>query len=360
MQLCLIVVRLKASRVAFIPYFFMCALCIWGDIEFDGGSIMRLTRIVKILALSIFISTSISAQNYPANPVRVVVPLAPGGGVDAIIRMVAPKLSDTWAQPVTVENQVGAGGTVGTSMVAKAAADGYTLLASSNAHVVSTALRKNLPYDPLKDFVPVAPLTNQGYVLVVGRDAGIKNVGDLIAMAKSKPGELKFTSAGIGSGTHLMAEKFNVDAGIKMMHIPTAGAGAANKEVFEGRITYWFSSLTPALPHIREGRLLALGVSSAKRLSSMPDLPTVAEAGLLGFESTLWYGVWAPAGTSNAVVDTIAKGIAQVLAAPDISARIAKSGAETMNMTSAEFARFVHSEAEGVARTVKAAGIKAQ
>ena len=321
---------------------------------------MRLARILAVLAVDICLCAGTFAQTFPAKPVRVIVAPAPGSGVDAIIRMVAPKLSETWGQPVTVENHVGAGGTVGAGMVAKSPADGYTLLAHSSAHVVSAALRTNLPYDPLKDFVPVAPLTNQAYVLVVGKQAGIKTVGELIAAAKSRPGELKFTSAGIGSGTHLMAEKFNVDAGVKMVHVPTAGAGAANDEVIAGRITYWFSSITPALPHIREGRLLALGVSTAKRLSAMPEMPTVAEAGLPGFDSTLWYGVWAPAGTPDAVVDKIAKDIARALAAPDVRERLAKLSAETMSMTPAEFARFVRSEAESVARIVRAAGIKPQ
>lgn len=321
---------------------------------------MSLTRNLALVAAGSCLCGVAFAQSYPASPVRVIVPLAPGGGVDAVIRMLAPKLSESWRQSVTVENHVGAGGTVGSGVVAKSAADGYTLLVHSNAHVVSTALRTNLPYDPLKDFVPVAPLTSQAYVLVVGKESGIKTVRELIAAAKSKPGELKFTSAGIGSGTHLMAERLNVDAGVKLVHVPTAGASVANDEVIAGRITYWFSSITPALAHIRDGRLLALGVSSAKRLSTMPELPTVAEAGVPGYDATLWYGVWAPAGTPVAVVDKISKDIARVLAAPDVRERLAKLGAETMSMTPAEFARFVQSEAESVARIVKAAGIKPQ
>ena len=321
---------------------------------------MRLTRNLALVAAGNCLCAVVFAQSYPASPVRVIVPLAPGGGVDAVIRMVAPKLSESWGQPVTVENQVGAGGTAGSGVVAKSTADGYTLLANSNAHVVSAALRTNLPYDPLKDFVPVAPLTSQAYVLVVGKESGIKTVRELIAAAKSKPGDLKFTSAGIGTGTHLMAEKFNVDAGVRLVHVPTAGASAANDEVIAGRITYWFSSITPALPHIREGRLVALGVSSAKRLSTMPELPTVAEAGVPGFDATLWYGVWAPAGTPTAVIDKISKDIARALAAPDVRERLAKLSAETMSMAPDEFARFVQSEAESVARIIKAAGIKPQ
>jgi tripartite-type tricarboxylate transporter receptor subunit TctC len=321
---------------------------------------MKFARIWAVIVASICLCAGTFAQTYPANPVRVIVPLAPGGGVDAIIRMVAPKLSDSWGQPVLVENQVGSGGSVGTGIVAKSPADGYTLLSSSNAHVVSAALRTNLPYDPLKDFVPIAPLTSQAYVLVVGKDSGIKTVRELITAAKSKPGELKFTSAGIGSGTHLMAEKLNVNAGVRLVHVPTAGASAANDEVIAGRITYWFSSITPALPHIRDGRLLALGVSSMKRLSTMPELPTVAEAGISGFDATIWYGVWAPAGTPGTVVDKISKDIARALAASDVRERLAKLSAETMSMTPAEFARFVQSEAKSVARIVKAAGIKPQ
>ena len=240
------------------------------------------------------------------------------------------------------------------------AAGRHTLLANSSAHVVSAALLTNLSYDPLKDFVPVAPLTSQAYVLVVGKGSGFATMRDLIAAAKAKPGELTFTSAGIGSGTHLLAEKFNLDAGVRMIHVPTAGAGAANKEIIEGRITYWFSSLTPALPHLREGRLLALAVSGGKRMAGVPDVPTVAEAGISGFDSGLWYGIWAPAGIPNAIVDKIARDVSRALAMPESREHIAKSGAEAMSMTPAEFAHFVRGEAESAARIVKAAGIKPQ
>jgi len=250
-----------------------------------------------------------NGNQYPAKPVRVIVPPAPGSGVDAIVRMVAPKLSETWGQPVTVENHVGAGGTVGAGMVAKSPADGYTLLAHSSAHVVSAALRTNLPYDPLRDFVPIAPLTSQAYVLVVGKQAGIKTVGDLIAAAKSRPGELKFTSAGIGTGTHLMAEKFNVDAGVKMVHVPTAGAGAGNGS---NRGTHHLLVLFDHARLAAHSRGQASCVRREQREAPERDageVPTVAEAGLPGYDSTLWYGVWAPAGTPNAVVEKIAKDV---------------------------------------------------
>ena len=321
---------------------------------------MKLAGILALLAIDVCLCSEAIAQTYPTKPVRVVVAPAFGSGVDAVVRMVTPKLSETWSQPVVVDNRPGAGGTIGSGIVAMAAADGYTLLAHSSAHVVSASLRSSLPYDPLKDFTPVAPLTSQAYILVVGKPSGIKSVRELIAAAKARPGELKFTSAGIGTGTHLMAEKFNVEAGVKLTHVPTTGGAAGNEEVVAGRVTYWFSSITPALPYIRDGRLLVLGVSSAKRLSTMPEIPTVAEAGLPGYDSTLWYGMWAPAGTPKAVVERIAGGITHALATLDVRDHLAKLSAEVMSMTPVEFARFVRGEAENVARIVKTAGIKPQ
>ena len=321
---------------------------------------MRIVGMIAVFTIAMSAGTALLAQTYPAKPVRVIVPFAPGGGLDAIMRMVASSLSGLWGQTVAVENQVGAGGTVGSATVAKSPPDGHTLLANSSAHVVSAALLTNLSYDPLKDFVPVAPLTSQAYVLVVGKGSGFATMRDLIAAAKAKPGELTFSSAGIGSGTHLLAEKFNLDAGVRMIHVPTAGAGAANKEIIEGRITYWFSSLTPALPHLREGRLLALAVSGGKRMAGVPDVPTVAEAGISGFDSGLWYGIWAPAGIPNAIVDKIARDVSWALAMPESREHIAKSGAEAMSMTPAEFAHLGRGEAESAARIVKAAGIKPQ
>ena len=301
-----------------------------------------------------------SAEVYPTRPVRMVIATAAGSGVDSIARMVAPKLSEAWNQPVVVDNRTGEGGTIAAGLVAKATPNGYTLLTHSSAHIVSASLRANLPYSPLKDFVPVAPLTSQAYVLVVGKQAGINSVKELIASAKAKPGTFDFTSAGIGSGTHLMAEKFNVAAGIRLGHVPTVGAAAGNEAVISGRALYWFSSITPATPHIREGRLAVLGVSSAKRLSAMPNVPTVAEAGLPGYDATLWYGLWAPAGTPKAVVEKISEDVARALRAPDVSDRLAKLSAEAMRMTPVEFSRFVHAEARDVAQTVKLAGIRPQ
>lgn len=321
---------------------------------------MKVAGIFAILAVQICVCAGAVAETYPARPVRMVVATALGSGVDAIARMLAPKLSEAWSQHVVIDNRTGDGGTAGPALVAKSTPDGYTLLAHSSAHIVSASLRANLPYSPLKDFVAVAPLTSQAYIMVVGKQAGISTVKDLIAAAKAKPGELKFASAGIGSGTHLMAEKFNVGAGIKLDHVPTAGAAAGNEAVISGRATYWFSSITPAMQFIRDGRLVVLGVSSAKRLSAMPNVPAVAEAGLPGYDSALWYGLWAPAGTPKAVIEKISKDVQRALATPEVRDQLAKLSAEAMIMTPGEFARFVQAEAKDVAQIVNAAGIKPQ
>jgi tripartite-type tricarboxylate transporter receptor subunit TctC len=316
--------------------------------------------LMAVLGSSPVEAKTAAAEIYPTRPVRMVVATAMGSGVDSIARMVAPKLSEAWKQPVVVDNRAGEGGTIAAELVAKSTPNGYTLLTHSSAHIVSASLRANLPYSPLNDFAPVAPLTSQAYLLVVSKQAGIDSVKDLIAAAKVKPGAFNFTSAGIGSGTHLMAEKFNVGAGIRLGHVPTVGAAAGNEAVISGRALYWFSSITPATPHIREGRLVVLGVSGAKRLTAMPNVPTVAEAGLPGYDAKLWYGLWAPAGTPKAVVEKLSKDVARALAAPDVRDQLAKLSAEAMSMTPIEFARFVGAEARDVAQTVKLAGIKPQ
>jgi len=293
-------------------------------------------------------------------PVRVIVPFTAGSGLDIVARMLSQKLTEFWGQPVAVENHIGVGGTVGAGVVAKSPPDGYTLLVNTTAHAVNVALYSKLPYDPVKDFVDVSPLVAQPYVLVAGTSAGIKTVSDLIAAAKAKAGQLKFGSAGTGSGTHMIAEKFRFAAGIDVVHLPNKGGPEANADAIAGRVTYWFPPIAVALPQVREGRLLAVGMSSARRSSLLPDVPTIAETGLAGFEDTIWYGMWAPAATPAEVVNQLSKDVARALATPDVRDRLSKLGAVPMNMTPAEFARFVRSEIDGAVRVVKAAGITPQ
>jgi len=318
------------------------------------------------IALGFVCSLALMLQNsddYPMKPVRLIEPFGAGGGPDLVSRALAQKLTELWGQPVTVENIPGAGATAGPSQVAKSAADGYTLLVNTSAQAYSAALLKNLPYDPLKDFIPVAPLTSQPYVLVTGKRTGVTTVGELVAAAKAQPGYLKFGSTGRGTGSHLGIEKFNLAAGIKAVHVPALPSDAIADtiaNVVAGRTDYFLAPIQLALVDIRAGRLRALGVSTMKRSSLLPEVPTIAEAGVTGFDWPIWYGVWAPAGTPAPVVDRLAKDIARALAAPDLSEWLAKHGAEPMNMTQPEFARFVLSESESAAHLTEAAGIKPQ
>ena len=270
-------------------------------------------------------------------------------------RTLAPKLSELWGQPVTVENHPGAGATAGPAQVAKSPADGYTLLLNTSAQAYSAAFLKNLPYDPSKDFVSVAALTSQPYVLIAGKQAGVTTVGELIAAAKAKPGKLKFGSTGPGTGTHLGVIKFNLSAGIDAVDVPPQPTDAIADIVagtIEGHTTYVIAPISIVLPHIRDGELLPLGVTTARRSALLPQVPTIAEAGVAGFDFPIWYGIWVPAGTPAAVVDKLSKDIGRVMGGPDLRDWIMKHGGEPMSMTQPEFARFVQGESESAARLI--------
>ena len=308
-------------------------------------------------------NSSALEQDYPAKPVHIIEPFGLGGGPDLLARILAPKLSEMWGQPVIVENHPGAGATAGPAQVAKSPADGYTLLINTSAQVYSAAFLKKLPYDPLKDFIPVAALTSQPYVLIAGKPEGVTTVGELIATAKSKPGKLKFGSTGPGTGTHLGVMKFNLSAGIKAVDVPPQPTDAIADIVagtIEGRTTYLIAPISIVLPHIRDGKLLPLAVTTASRSSLLPQVPTIAEAGVAGFDFPIWYGIWAPAGTPAAVVDKLSKDIGRVLAGPDLREWITKHGGEPMSMTQPEFARFVQGESESAARLVSVVGTTQQ
>jgi len=298
------------------------------------------------------------SQDYPTKPVRIIEPFGAGGGPDLLARAISPKLSELWGQPVTVENYPGAGSTAAPALVAKSPANGYTLLINTSAQAYSDAFLKNLPYDPLKDFIPVAALTSQPYVLVASKSTGITTIGELVAAAKAKPGKLKFGSAGLGTGTHLGAEKFNLETGIKAVHVPGDTMPQAIADTVAGRTTYLIAPISYALGDLRAGNLRALGVTTKSRSHLLPEVPTIAEAGIAGFNFPIWYGVWVPAGTPAAVVDKLAKDIARVMAAPELRAWLEEHGADRMTMTQPEFARFVPKESESAERIIKAAGMK--
>jgi tripartite-type tricarboxylate transporter receptor subunit TctC len=326
------------------------------------------TKIVAFLSLPFVglaathaANSSALERDYPAKTVHIVEPFGLGGGPDLLARALAPKLSDLWGQPVTVENHAGAGATAGPAQVAKSRPDGYTLLINTSAQAYSAAFLKNLPYDPLKDFVPVAPLTSQPYVLVAGRQAGLTTVGELIAAAKTKPGELKFGSTGLGTGSHLGIVKFNLSAGIKAVDVapqPTDAIADIVAGTIEGRTTYVIAPISITLPQIRDGNLLPLGVTTARRSIMLPEVPTIAEAGVAGFNFPIWYGMWVPARTPAYVVNKLSKDIERVLAEPELRDWIRKHGGEPMSMTQPEFARFVQDESDSAARLINSIEIK--
>jgi tripartite-type tricarboxylate transporter receptor subunit TctC len=320
---------------------------------------MNRWRQLAVAALA-FWTTLAFGQAFPNKPVKIVVPFTAGSATDILARTFGQKLSELWGQPVIVENRPGAGGTIGAALVAKSPADGYTLLVHSAAQAVNASIYPALPYDTTKDFVEVATLGGQPNVLVVAPSTGYKTVADLIAAAKKSPGALNFGSAGTGSGTHINGEKFKLAAGIDVVHIPYKGTPEAITDTMTGRVTYFFSPISAALPNIREGKLVALGVSTAKRSSALPNVPTIAESGLPGFDYNLWVGMFAPAGTPADVVDKINADVAKVLQTPDARERLAALGAEAMVMTPAEFRKFMRDEIDDSAKVVKAAGIKVQ
>lgn len=302
----------------------------------------------------------VPTQGYPTKPVRIIEPFGVGGGPDLLARALAPRLAELWGQPVTVENLTGAGATAGPALVAQSPADGYTLLLSTSAQAYSAVFAKNLPYDPSHDFVPVAALTSQPYVLVASTAAGFKTVSELIAAARARPGELTFGSAGTGTGTHLAVEKLNLEAGIAAVHVPASGVNATADVIANtvaGRPAYMMAPISLALSDIRGRRLFALGVSGSRRSSLLKDVPTIAEAGVAGFNFPIWYGLWAPVRTPTHIVDQLAKDIARVLATPALRDWLAAHGAERMNMTRTEFTLFVLDESEKARRIIKASTV---
>jgi|APFre7841882630_1041343.scaffolds.fasta_scaffold07045_2 tripartite-type tricarboxylate transporter receptor subunit TctC len=320
----------------------------------------RSSRWLGAVATSVLWSTLAFAQDYPTKTVRILVPFTAGSATDILARTVGQKLGEMWNQSVVVDNRAGAGGTIGAAVVAKAPPDGYTLMVHSAAQAVNPFIYPGLPYDTLKDFVQVAPLAGQPNVLVVAPSTGYKTVSDLVADAKRRPGTLNFGSAGTGSGTHINGEKFKLVAGIDVLHIPYKGTPEALTDAMTGRISYFFSPISAALPLVRDGRLVALGVSSAKRSSVLPNVPTIAESGLPGFNYILWVGLFAPAATPANIVEKLNRDVNRVLREPDVTERMAALGAEAMPMTSAEFDRFMRAEMEDAAKVVKAAAIKVQ
>ncbi len=299
-------------------------------------------------------------QGYPNKPVHMIIAFPAGTATDIVGRVTSQKLAEIWGRSVVAENRPGAGSSIGAAAVVKAPPDGYTLLFNSSAHTVNPSLYASLPFDTVKDLVDIAPIAGAPNVLVVSPASSIKSVADFIAEAKAKPGQINFGSAGVGTGTHLNLEKFKLMTGIDVTHIPYKGTPEVVTDIVGGRVTGYFAPISAAIPFVQSGRLRAVAVSSAKRSSQLPNVPTIAEGGVPGFDFTLWFGLWGPAGMPPELVDKISKDVNRVLASADVREQLAKLGCDPMLMTPAEFSKYVRKEIEDNARIIKAAGIKAQ
>lgn len=311
------------------------------------------------LLTAIFLVVGLPAQaQYPDRAVHIVVPFPAGGPTDVLTRVVAQKLGDRWSKPLVVDNKPGAAGAIGSELVAKSAADGYTLLmGTSSTHSVSPVLQ-TLPYDAEKDFVPVVNVGSAANVLIVSPALGVNDVRSLIALAKAKPGQLNYASSGNGTVTHLSGELFKLLAGVQMQHVPYKGTGLAIPDIARGEVALIFDSIITGLQHARSGSVRLLAVCTEERSSLVPDVPTMAEAGVPGYESSAWFGLFAPAGLPAPLVAKVNADVIAALADPDVRARFAAAGAETVGGTPQSFAQRIRAEREKWARVVKAANIR--
>ena len=317
-----------------------------------------LLRLLKAGAVLLALTAGAIADDYPAKSIRLIIPFPPGGSNDVVGRLVAKHLSDQLGQQVYVDNRGGAGGTIGTDVAAKAAPDGYTLLVISLAHAVNPWLYK-LPYDHAKAFTPVASFGSGTNVLAVNPELPVHSVKELIALAKQKPGELQYASAGTGSFQHLGGELFKLMAGVDIMHVPFRGGGPAMIDVMGGHTKIIFSSLIQTTPHVKAGQLRALGTGGAKRNPVLPDVPTIGET-VPGYEANNWWGMLAPAGTPPAIVDKLNKAVSAALDAPELRQQFEKEGASVVKMTPAEFGAYIESETAKWGRVVQQGHITAK
>jgi tripartite-type tricarboxylate transporter receptor subunit TctC len=318
-----------------------------------------LSGLFAIAGFLLAFTASVPAQEFPTKPVRIIVPFAPGGLNDVVGRMIAHHLTERFGRQVIVENRAGAGGVVGTELVANSPKDGHTLLIVSIAHAVNPWLYK-LNYDPSKSFVPIAPILSSQNALAVNLDLPVKSVKDLLALAKQQPGKIQYASGGVGGSLHLAMELFKITAGVDLLHVPFRGAGPAVIDVIGGHTKAINATVSTLSPHIRGGKLRAIGVSGTKRSAVMPDVPTIEEGGVPGYDAGNWIGLAAPAGTPGPIVARLHKEISAMLALPDVQKQIASDGSEIMRMSPAEFAAYMDNEMAKWGRVVKTAGIKAQ
>jgi tripartite-type tricarboxylate transporter receptor subunit TctC len=309
-------------------------------------------------AISALTCGTASAQQYPAKAIRMVVGFAPGGGTDLVARIIGAKMNENWGQPVLVDNRAGATGTIGADLVAKAPPDGYTLLMGHvNSHGIAPNIFKKLPYDAERDFAMVAYVGYVPNVLVIHPSIPARNVKELIAIAKAQPGALNYASSGVGSTQHLAGELFTLLTGVKIIHVPYKGSGPAVVDLLAGHVSMNFDTMPPVLPHIKSGRMRALALTTPKRSPQLPDVPTMMEVGLKGFDMTNWYGVMAPGKTPRDIVVKLNGEVNRIVRLPDAKSKLEEAGTQLDPMTPEQFSSFLHSEIAKYAKLVKAANV---
>ena len=317
--------------------------------------------VVAMLAVSGFWCGSAWSQSYPAKPVRIIVPFPAGGGADIFARLIGRKLGENLGQSFVVDNRAGASGIIGCEAVARSAPDGYTLLmGTTGTHTTNPAVFSKLPYDPIRDFAPVSLVAESPFVLLVHPSLPVKNVKELIQLAKSRPGEINYASSGIGSSSHLGFELFNSMAGIKVLHVPYKGLGPASADTIAGNITMTWDSITASAPFIKAKRLRALGIGSAKRSSLLPDVPTISESGLTGFELGSWYAIFAPAATPPEIIRNLQREVVKAIATADMREQFSNLGAEPVGGTPEELAAVVQRDLVKWAKVAREANVKAE
>jgi tripartite-type tricarboxylate transporter receptor subunit TctC len=320
----------------------------------------RIARFVSIFLLAAAAGLAQAQQAYPNKPIRWIVPFPPGGSTDLLARVVGQKLTESWGQPVIIENRGGAGGTLGAGEAAKAAADGYTLLMGAVHHTIATSVYSKLSYDFEKDFAPVTVVANVANVLVVNPAVPARNTKELIAYAKANPGKLSYGSAGIGTAHHLIGEKFNLLAGVNILHVPYKGSAPAIADLIGGQVQLMYDTVASALPHIKAGKLRPLAVATPTRAPALPEVPTIAESALPGFEVTSWFGALVPAKTPRDIVARLNAEMVRILAMPDVKKRLFDAGAEPVGNTPEEMAAQIRRETDEFGKIVRQAKITAE
>ncbi len=322
----------------------------WANAFFCGACAAALT----------LLACSAAAQSYPHRPIRLLVPSTPGGSVDTLARMVGTHLGERWKQQVVIDNRPGAGGTIAADMTAKAPPDGHTLIMATIAAMATmVSLSRNVPYDPVRDFAPVTQVASQQLVLLVNPGLPAKSIAELIQLAKAKPGQLTFASAGNGAGGHLSGELFKILAGVDLVHVPYKGIAPAIVDVISGQVAMTFSSIISGAPHVKSGKLRALAVTGGHRSPALPELPTMIESGIRDYESNTWYGVLAPKSTPRAVVMKLHDEIVAILKLPQVRNHLLAEGAEPVGNTPEQFGAFIKSEIAKWGKVIRAAGIHA-